>query len=546
MRKKLHKLCASILAICLVVTFVNVSVKVNAETGGQYQIALDNVNAGAGLAPELGTVQYYVVDTEDGTATPVDFVSDFDGEGTNVAVTTGDTGGLTPRAKYSYTVASGIFKVVVTPASGKQVTIQQDNAGSMVDKGTYTEAYTYTMTAGEMIRIEFRDTNPGGTNPPDEEPQPGENPQPQKDVMDLVINGVTFTDVENYSQLVVPDSWDLANMTPQDMNITVTKLNGETATGSGATYADGFKSNTMYDEQNRDAMEIGITSKGENSLLFKIEFHSDSIGNVNAYPGFYIFGLTLVKDSYRGVEVGTNHMPDMYDFSTSRVVDLKDTSAANPGIITAYYGDDTIQLASDTSNTISNIQVGAEIPANAVTVDVAAGTIKVNSNYYSSIPVTITLDDGTVGYMQIERIGLDIQKIQWVNASSKYILHGASAQGCEIPSEYYGKSIMTASFYHTASEDYNDYNLIATVKLSDGTTQTNVVKGIGTVPCIDSSLAGSDYIVWSGDEIKYDNPSSVYPVSVSVTAVKANATSGSTFGGASFGSGAGVTWTEQH
>ena len=61
-----------------------------------------------------------------------------------------------------------------------------------------------------------------------------------------------------------------------------------------------------------------------------------------------------------------------------------------------------------------------------------------------------------------------------------------------------------------------------------------VVAGYGEKECVDSTLKGGDYLVWSG---KTDET----PVSASVTAVKAGATSSNAFGGACFGAGTGVS-----
>lgn len=364
---------------------------------------------------------------------------------------------------------------------------------------------------------------------------PGNDNQNSRGDMGIfVINGVECEVTEDNKTFTVPDDFDF-----NGLNIVVKKLNDEVYDN------DEFASGTMFDEENRDAMEIRIHQRGENVLQLGIEFHDNAIGNVNKYPHFYLTQITLLKDDYRGIGIETNNVPDMYSFDSFQKADLSETTAEAPGYVTTYYGDDTIKLISDTAYTITDIQPGAGVPKDAVTIDVAAGTVQVHSNYYTSIPLTVTLSDGTTGYMQIERIGLQIEKYQWVGTGegqTSEILHGAAAAGSAIPTEYYGKSIFTATFYHSASEDYKDYNMIANIKLSDGTTETRIVKGIGTKVCQDEDLAGSDYIVWSGDEFDFDDASAVYPVSVSVTAVKAGAADTEVFGGASFGAGAGVNW----
>lgn len=139
-------------------------------TSSQYEIALSNVEVGGSLGADLGTVTCVYEGTEYALGV------DCDGEGTDVEVTTGNTGGDTPKLKYQYTIQTGSFVVRATPAAGKQVSIQRDIQGTVSDQGTYTVAHDYTPVAGERVCIEF--TDEGATNPPqdqggssDDEPQ---------------------------------------------------------------------------------------------------------------------------------------------------------------------------------------------------------------------------------------------------------------------------------------------------------------------------------------------------------------------------------------
>lgn len=522
MKRKLKKFFAWTLAVCLLMTVVNVSMVVRAEgtqssnnqPGGGNTPAVENRFEIVTAGQTIEVINKNQLKYSNGLVTITYGSNDLQPE---LSLRTGTTDTLNEFNIGSETTVKFTFEV----NEGCTPELRIDGNDIAVENNVYT--YTFSETQNHsMFQIKINGEN-GSDNPP-----------ANKLTGIFNINGVDISySSEEPAKFAVPDDFDFSNL-----KVIVKELDG-------TKYDDAFASGTMYDDENRDAFEIMIHHKDESVLQLGILFHNDSIGNINKYPGFYLTQMTLVKENYRGVGVETENVPDMYDFQSFQKVDLAVTTPDKPSKITTYYGDDTIKLSSDTDKAITKIELGAGIPVDAVTIDNTAKTVKVNSNYYNQIPLKVTLSDQTVGYMQVERIGLEIAKYQWVGlgeGEAKFINHGPGMQGSNIPVSYYGKSIMTATFYHAADEDYNDYDMIATVKLSDGTKKTEVVKGIGTVTCRDTDLAGSDYIVWSGDEINKDDPASVYPVSVSVTAVKANATTGSTFGGATFGSGAGVTW----
>lgn len=220
----------------------------------------------------------------------------------------------------------------------------------------------------------------------------------------------------------------------------------------------------------------------------------------------------------------------MYDDTVySSVIDITGTTQAAPAKTAAYYGSEEIDLASvDAGKTITNIEVASGTNPGAVTI--TGSKVKFNSPFYASIPLVVTLDDGTKGYLQVDRLGLELGAYN----KDAETLHGSqpglSLAGVSGTAE---KNIV-ATFYYDAANAYTDYDIVVNITYANGKTETKVVKGFGEKECNDPSLKGGDYLVWSG--AKEDTP-----VSVSVTAVKAGATTGNTFGGACFGAGAGLT-----
>ena len=184
----------------------------------------------------------------------------------------------------------------------------------------------------------------------------------------------------------------------------------------------------------------------------------------------------------------------------------------------------------DGAKNISKIEVVTGTNPKAVTI--TGTSVKFNSPYYTSIPLQVTLSDGTIGYVTVDRLGLELG--DYGNTGNTN--HGSQPGTAISSAPGAGEKNIIATFYYDAAQSYQDYNIVANLVFANGSTKTVVVAGSGETACIDPTLKGGDYLVWSGK-------ASEEPVSVSVTAVKAGATSGSAFGGACFGAGTGVSKT---
>lgn len=144
----------------------------------RFEIALDNVEEGGALLENLGYVQYAVVDPSTSEVHPVSLNEDYDGDGDDVILTIGNTGGDNPRVKYTYTVKDTTknFMLYLTPAEGKTAIVQMDNQGTITSLGSYSypDFMVRNLTANAFYRVEFRDaggSEPGGnTDGPDAAP----------------------------------------------------------------------------------------------------------------------------------------------------------------------------------------------------------------------------------------------------------------------------------------------------------------------------------------------------------------------------------------
>lgn len=369
------------------------------------------------------------------------------------------------------------------------------------------------------------------------EPGPGE-PGPELKTLkfDFRLNGVDFTDWEG-GNITVPADFNMDEIT--EFYIKKIVVIGENGTET-YNYNNNEYSYSLLDEQGRTILETNFEKITDNLANLRVLSHSEDIQdkdkvNGRTYYDFYITGIHFVKPSFKGVEAFTTVMPDNYDFTQWNGVDLSGTTKANPGKVTAYYGEDTIGFASNVASDIKKISLvsNSGVPSNAVSIDNTNKTVKVLSNYYNEIPLEIELEDGTKGYVTVDRIGIFVGRL---NAGTTEFYHGASADVGENMNVDTDKARVVAVFYHEDTKTYNDYDLIVNMVFKDGSIKTAIAKGVGDVHNSDGDIVGSDYILWAS--ATEDEPVEVY-----VTAVSKNALSNSnTFGGATFGSGAGVEW----
>lgn len=357
--------------------------------------------------------------------------------------------------------------------------------------------------------------------------------------IDFTINGESFTNVSIGDKVVVSNNFNIKAIT--QFYITKIAIEGVKT----YTYSANEYSYDLLDNQGRRLFEVrNFTKISDNSARFGLEIHNNDIlekdiaqGKTKKdYFGLHITNLYLIKDAFRGVEVSTEAMPDNYDFTMWNGADLKGTTKDNPGKVTAYYDEDTINLSSIVSSDISEISLVNDglVPSSAIEINNETNKITMLSNYYNEIPLKIKLEDGTTGYITVNRIGIFISDI---NAGNDTFYHGAAAEISGNLNIHTDKNRIAAVFYHEDSTTYEDYDLIVNITYADGKTETTIAEGVGDIHNSNGNIVGSDYVLWKGDIESQ-------PTSVSVTAVKKGtlASDATTFSGATFGSGAGVLW----
>ena len=435
------------------------------------------------------------------------------------------------------------IEIVLTAEDGKKGVLRTGGDSGLILPAPTTSGQitTYTFTLAEIrvaangsaaLNFEFEDNNPGAGDPPPGEgaPLPGEEAKSNWS-LDLRIGSTEYPNIKGDSSYKISSMEDIKNITvlkqTKNDEASVDVVNEiRTQTGDSSK----SMSTTCLDEQGRGVLEVYTISEETNYVTLNLRSHYRDLG-VNL-EDFYVTNITFYVEGFKGMEVTSDiPEPDMFDsVSSSDVVDLKNTTAANPAEINKYYGSDTIRINGYAGTAVTNVALGEGINPKAVTI---SGTqVTFNSAYYASVPLVITLADGTTGYVTINRLGVQISDY---NANATNTNHGNQPGYTLTGTPYAGKYNIVANFYYDSAKSYRDYNVVATLTYGDGRTEVKTVEGVYESPCVNVGTKGGDYIVYSGDK---DSA----PVKVSVTVVKAG-TSDTTFAGASFGAGKGVEFS---
>ncbi|MCR5668043.1 MAG: hypothetical protein K6G05_03195 [Lachnospiraceae bacterium] len=390
---------------------------------------------------------------------------------------------------------------------------------------TFTSTTGYTLEAGtsyELEHVQFISSTSTSTT----DDSPPVNNTSELESMTITVDGTEYT-VHDGDTIEIPK----ASIEGLEFAITKAVVNGTeyslTGIGTGSL-------GTTKDDQNRSVLETRDIVKNTGSQwTLGFDYHAEDDTVNTGVPGFGVVQITFTSQGYKGVIITSSQKPDMYDDTVyPSQIDISNTTESKPAKTAVYYDSSDFTVAEVNGTKVKEIKLSSDIPEGAVTI--SGNKVTFNSGYYATIPLVVTLEDGTVGYLSVDRLGMEIHG---TNAANSIIYHGSQVGVDMSTVSGSGTYNIVAVFYYSASEKNSDYNMVATLTYADNTTETKVITGFNETSCIDTSLKGGDYLIWSGDS------SSDMPTSVSVTAVKAGATSGDSFAGALFGAGKGVTAT---
>lgn len=528
MKKRLRKIFMVVLVMCLIVTLTYVPTRVTADTTtAAFELNGATTIEGGVFQAAGGKAEISIAGTKQ-TGTGKEF--------SNVSLT-------------------DEIKIVLTADEGKKGVLRTGGGSGLTLPGPSTDNQitTYTFTLGSIgltgepgsnfaaLNFEFEDNNPGAGDPlpgegdplPGEgDPLPGEGEETKNDwSLDLRIGSTEYNNIKGDSSYKISSMEDIKNIT-----VLKQSKNGEAAVNvvneiqSQTGDSSKSMSTTCLDKQGRAVLEVYTISEGTNYVILNLTSHYIDVGV--DLEDFYVTNITFYVDGFKGMIVSSDTSePDMFDsVSSSDIADLKNTTAEKPAEINKYYGSNTIGINGYAGTAVTNVALGEGINPNAVTISGTQVTFK--SAYYASVPLVITLADGTTGYVTVNRLGVQISDY---NANATNTNHGNQPGYTFTGTQYDGKYNIVANFYYDKTENYQNYNVVATLTYADGRTEVKTVAGVYESLCVDGETKGGDYIVYSGDK---DSA----PVKVSATVVKAG-TSNTTFAGASFGTGKGVEFS---
>lgn len=504
MKEKMRKIFRVILVMCLIMTLTYVPIQVKADT------PTSTLELNGATAIVEGVFQ-----ATDGKA-------EISIAGTKYTGT---------EKEISNVSVTDEIKIVLTANEGKKGVLRGGGI-TLPEPITDGQTTTYTFTLNRIGLTGEQGSNFAALNFEFEDNNPGEGEGEKNDwTLDLRIGSTEYNNIKGDSSYKIASIEDIKQITvlKQQKNDeavvdVVAEIQSQTRDSNKAM------STTCLDDQGRGVLEVHKVSEGTNYVTLNLTSHYNDLGV--ELDGFYVTNITFYVDGFKGMLITSETSePDMFDsVSSSDIADLKNTTADKPAEINKYYGSDTISIDGYAGTAVSSVTLGEGINSRAVTIN---GTqVTFNSAFYASVPLVVTLSDGTKGYVTVNRLGVQISDYHG-NATNTN--HGNQPGYTFTGTQYEGKYNIVANFYYDVAESYRDYNVVATLTYEDGHTEVKTVEGVFESRCVSGDTNGADYIVYSGDE---DSA----PVKVSVTVVKAG-TSGTTFAGASFGAGKGVEFS---
>ncbi len=429
--------------------------------------------------------------------------------------------------------ADYVFTVEVNQGYTAHVMVDGQNTSLMPvegQEGTYTFTVHIAYGASVVLVDPSFSLNVPEPNPPAPQPGPEEVPY-----MDILVGSQLYSHVTNGAVFK-------GNFNLDALDIQIVKIYAGEEDVTGVSLSNCKTIGYIPDQEGRNPLELHVSNRTTDSITVNIENHE---GNID--PPFYFTNITFAQKGASYVGVSSNLHPFLFQDTVATDKVSLSPDVVNPSSFTVYYGCDQVALENVSGESpISGIAIVDDIAAGAVTIE--GNQVKFHSAFYNTVVLQVTLEDGTKGYVQINRIGIELagydfgdNKEQRPDGSGPLncAYHG-SQNGLDLSdSRFNNKYNIIASFYFDGSTGATgaDYDLICTAVYQDGNISTDIVIAASTTQggVNGEHIMVSDYVLWSGVKAEA-------PVRVSVTAVNHNAlTNAESFGGARFGSGMGVT-----
>ncbi len=287
--------------------------------------------------------------------------------------------------------------------------------------------------------------------------------------------------------------------------------------------------------------------------FYRVQLH---IGNASLDGEYALnwFAFDLIQDDALCVEVTASDQVSeqrTFEWELNRYAQLTGGSYASD----VYFANDEVKLSLPSSG------IGAAESLSIETGDFTgytvagaddAYTITFHSNYYHEVTLNLTINGSVQRELTLRRVGVYIDDYN----HQDMVFHGTQC-GSRIDFTEETSFRIYATYYIPDGGIVAPYGLFVTYTWADGTTTTEIITepennpfyaedefwpGDGFVDGVffnEGWASSCDYLLYAGAD------ANSAPVSVGVTVLK-DAPAGDSFGGVTFGSGAGVTWTQEH
>ncbi|MBR3414995.1 hypothetical protein IKG73_03245 [Candidatus Saccharibacteria bacterium] len=169
------------------------------------------------------------------------------------------------------------------------------------------------------------------------------------------------------------------------------------------------------------------------------------------------FQVIIYRDGYKAITVGDSqddytYFPEKWMFNYNYFIDISDTSASDPAVVTTYLKEPTIKLKTDgiVSVTPLNVNSGAV----TVTPSLNGFDLTFNSSYYDHVVFELKASDGKTYYLMVARTALIVQENYKPGAEPE---------------------ILVGVMYPSGQANGDTYNVIATVVKTDGSKTVKTV-----------------------------------------------------------------------
>ena len=167
----------------------------------------------------------------------------------------------------------------------------------------------------------------------------------------------------------------------------------------------------------------------------------------------WYFQVIIYRDGYKAITVGDSqddytYFPERWMFNYNYFIDISDTSATDPAVVTTYLKEPTIKLK--TAGIVSVTPLNVNSGAVTVAPSLNGFDLTFNSSYYDHVVFELKASDGKTYYLMVARTALDVHDNFGPEVTDK------------------DAAVVARVMYPSGSADGSTYKVIATVVDGDG------------------------------------------------------------------------------